>query len=301
MKNNKRRLYYGLLLIGLSFLYWFLPLTNNLVGFANAVFSVGNIMVFDYLSERYGNFSLLAVPNRRRHFLIIGLIFGLVLEFYLNWVGKFWYFPRWDIVTYALIFVPGFAFYSFYLIETYLGTKAILEYWFIRRTKAINFKGLKNIFTFLGIFGAIMLSSGTTYLVMSMTESDWKSAISINQARYSNPENWYFYFIIFVGLWLLLEFFEYQKRETSLIYQIIRGNPWPLVAIFVAGFFSAAFYEVFNIHGGLWRYVDANVPFNHIKFMDFPIMMYIGWPFHYLPVLSLYRLLFKNESDELMT
>lgn len=299
MKIKINHLLLGSLLTIVSFGYWFLPTTHHIVGLANAVFFIGNILIFDYLSERLSGYSLLKTPNRRKHFLILGLLFGIILEFYLNLVGKFWHFPYWDITFFLMIFVPGYAAYSFYLIEAYLGTKAVLEHFFLRRHAPESFAGLKTIFTTVGILGAVMFSVGTTYLLLRLSPVGWQQGLLINQPRAGDPAQWYWYFVIFIGIWLLLDFLEYQRHETSLIYEIIKGNYWPIIAIFVAGIVSAVVYEVFNLHGGLWRYNNSNAPFSNIQFIGFPIMMYIGWPFHFLPVLSLYRLLFKKESQNL--
>lgn len=299
MKTNNKHLKLGLVMIMISFGYWFLPISHKVLLVANALFVLGNIFIFDYLSERFSGYSLLKVHHRRKHFLILGFLVGLFLELYINWIGKFWYFPYWDEAFYIISFVPGWALYSLYLLETYLGVKAIIEKLFFKSRFRESFAGLRLIFISAGMLGAAMLSTGTLYLALSLTKREWQEALIINQTRQSNPHNWYWYFIIVIGFWLILECFEYYRHETSLLYEIFKGNYWPLLAIIVASLAGAISYEVFNLPGGLWRYSYENVPFAQLRFIGFPVMMFIAWPFHYLPVISLYRILYKNDTKKL--
>lgn len=299
MKTNRHHLYLGLALIVVSFVYWWLPKTHFFIGIANAVFYLGNIFFFDYLSERFGRYSLLKVKNRRKHFLLLGLLFGLLLEFYLNWVGRFWYYPYWDIYFYIFIFVPGFAAYTFYLLEVFLGVKAVLEHIFRKKYIRPSFAKLKGIFVLAGLLGSALLSLGTYKILEALSNFNNQEFWNIQIPRIGTPDNWYWYFAVWIGIWLVLELFEYLKHETSLLFETLKGNIWPLVALVLAGVGSAVLYEVFNLPGGLWQYHYANAPFSSVQILNFPVILYIAWPLHYLPAFSLYRLLYKKETEKL--
>ncbi len=299
--TDNRHLIFGFTLIVASFVYWFIPGRPHLTLF-NALFYVGNILFFDALSHNFSGFSLLKIKDRRRHFIILGLCFGLLLEFYGNWIGRFWYYPHWDITYYAVIFIPGYAIYSFYLLETYLGTKAVLEHFFKKKQSRFKEAGWDKWFTALGLGAAAGIGAITTWVIATLPKgAGFWDAFLIYKQRQGNFDNWYLFALIALLIWLLLEFLEYKKHETSLLYELIRGNFWPLAALLLAAFVSTVLYEVFNLPGGLWRYAYGNVPFENIKLLSFPILVYVGWPLHYLWAFSLYRLLFKKDTENLWT
>jgi hypothetical protein len=84
MKQAHKHLLYGVLLTAGSFLYWQLPQRHSIVGLANAIFSMGQVFFFDFLSEQFSSFSLLKKDKHKKHFLILKLIFKLLLKLYFN-------------------------------------------------------------------------------------------------------------------------------------------------------------------------------------------------------------------------
>lgn len=282
-----------------SFAYWYLPYTNTILMFFNALFYLGNILFFDYLSVKFSGYSLLKLAHRREKFIILGLVFGIMLEFFAHWVGKLWYFPHWDTSFYIIILIPGFAFYSFYLIETYLGTKAVLEYFFAGRQQKVSFKGLKKVFVAVGLFGAIGISSITTVLVLNSPKyNSMTDFFSINHAVLVTSMSPFVYLALgSLFLWLFLEYIEFELHETSLLYEMLKGNYWPFVSVLLAGWIAGFIDEVINAPGQLWSY--SNWPVGAMTFYHIPIIVVLAWPLHYLPVFSLYRILFKKDTVKL--
>lgn len=299
MKQAHKHLLYGVLLTAGSFLYWQLPQRHSIVGLANAAFYMGQVFFFDFLSEQFSGFSLLKRDRHKKHFLILGLIFGLLLELYFNWLGKFWHYPYWNLIFYIIIFIPGFAVYAFYLLEVFLGSKAVLEHLFRKRWHKDSLKGVGWLYTVAGLLGVLVVSIATSIIITNLPPNGLSQALQINTLRQGSPDIWYWYFSVFIGIWLVLEYLEYKRHETSLLYEMYKKNYWPLLALLLGGIFSALLYETFNAPGGLWRYAYQNAPWPESHLFGFPLIVYIAWPFHLLPVISLYRLLYKKETQKL--
>lgn len=294
--------FYGFIgagLIALSFVHWYFPLTHLGVGFAHFLFYLGNILFFDYLSYKFSGWSPLHARGQKiqlvSQLLLLGLLGGVVLELYAHWFGKLWYYPFWDYPFYLLIFIPGFAFYFFYLLETYLGVKAVFAHFFTHRHKRENFSKYKMLFTVLGLVGIGGLSATTVFLILRVT---WGSSLteflSIVNRPFVQEVSFLPFFILPVFFWFFLEYIEYERHETSMLSEMFEGNFIPVVAVFLSAWASAFLYEVFNIPGGLWRY--ANMPFREVTLFSVPVMVYLIWPFHYFPLFALYRILFKRET-----
>lgn len=301
-----RKLYgiIGIILTAVSFGHWFLPYRNEFIISAHWIFYIGNILFFDYLSYTFGNFSLIHSNKKLvrliSHFLLVGVLFAFFAEVYIHWIGKFWYYPTlrypWE---YFLGIIPEFAIYTFYLLETYLGTKAVLEYLFVKRHHhKESFAGYKRLFMTLGVIGSVGLGACTIYILLQTTLGNTiGDTLSIIYKPFGSSISYFILVLIAIFFWLILEYLEFEKRETSMLYEFLRGNIWPTLAIFVAAWISAFIYEGFNAPSGAWRY--ANFPFQHVAIWGVPIIVFITWPFHYFPAFSLYRLLFKKETTQM--
>ncbi len=149
-----KHLYWGSGLMAGSFLFAYVRPFDFSLNALNLFFVLGNILLFDFLSLNFSGYSLLRTPNRRRHFLLVGAVFGIFFEFYVHWLGKLWYYPLWSVEFYWVSLVPGFALYVFYLLETFLGIKAVLEYFFRHKIQPVSFRGLKVVFEVLALVGA---------------------------------------------------------------------------------------------------------------------------------------------------
>lgn len=251
-----RQKLYGLVGLGfiiISFLYWFLPLGHVSVGLFNILFYFGNILFFDYLSYTLGGKSLLHHKRWKvqlaSQLLLVGFFFALLLELYAHWIGKFWYYPYWSFPFYLFILVPGFAFYAFYLTETYLGTKAVIQYFFRkRRRKKESWDKHKNLFIPLGLIGALGIGAVTAYMVLKTTWNIGLDAfLSITNGPFPGEISFYLFLLAAIFLWFFLEYLEFERHETSMLYEMIHGNFTPIAAVFISAWISAILYEIFNI------------------------------------------------------
>lgn len=296
--------WYGFLGLGLivsSFISWYLPFTNiNLIIF-NMFFMVGNILFFDFLSYEMSGFSLLHATRGKHisHFFLLGFIAGFILELYIHWFGKFWYYPYWNTYQYLLYFIPGFGVYVFYLTETYLGTKAVLEHFFKKRhSLKENFVGFKRLFLVLGLIGAFGLGLVSMFFALQAGfGKSFEDFLSVNSVPVLEKTMIVPLFFVAIFIWFLFEYLEYERHETSMLYELLRGNYFPFVAVFFSAWVSALIYEVFNAPSGYWQY--ANIPFSELSLFGIPLFIFIAWPFHYFPLFSLYRILFKGETKEI--
>ncbi len=309
LSGNKLYGFIGLVLITASFLYWRLPFSNFTLLIFNSLFYLGNILFFDFLSYELTGSSLLHSKKRgiklSSRLILVGIIFGLLLEIYAHFLGKLFYYPYWSPAFYILIIIPGYAFYSFYLLETYLGTKAVVKHFFhkIRRGKE-RIAGFKKLFMTLGILGAVGIGASTALIFLKTT---FGTNIEEFMSIINNPfigrifSDWnsvLFWSATVFSFWFFLEYLEYERHETSMLYEMVKGNFVPLVAVFVSAWISAVLYEILNLPGGLWRY--QNIPFSEVTLFGLPIFVYLFlWPSHYLALFSLYRLLFKREAEEI--
>jgi hypothetical protein len=101
--------------------------------------------------------------------------------------------------------------------------------------------------------------------------------------------------LLAISLWLVIETIGYFLKRRMLITFLCRGYFRPLLAIFLACIILAIPMEVWNIPLSLWIY--TNVPFDNIQIFKVPIFVFLSWPFHYLPFLSLYLLVNKRVEE----
>lgn len=50
------------------------------------------------------------------------------MEGVAQWLGKLWFYPYFNTYKYAVFFILGFGFYWLMIAESYLATKAILDF-----------------------------------------------------------------------------------------------------------------------------------------------------------------------------
>lgn len=291
----------GLFLIAISFIHWYLPFTNLNLAFSHGIFWLGNILLFDSISYELGGVSLIKLTTKSglRHFLIIGLICGALVEEIPARLGKIWYYPQWDLFSYFIFLGLGFGFYFFYLIETYLGFKAIIFHFFKNhKRKEKNFIKFKKIFLLEGFVGVIGIAISLSYLIIkTLSEGILQTFLDTNKNVVTSESLWIPTVSILFFMFLFLEYLEYERHEKSLTYDLLRGNFTPLASIIIAGFISGVIYEGLVVPSGLWKY--TNFPLQDNFIFGIPLIVVLLWPFQYFPLLAFYRVLFKKESERI--
>lgn len=298
-----RNFYKGIIFFLLSYLQYFLP--TDLVGgkvlaFFWFLFMFGIVLISDGITEKIYNKSLLGEIRKSKKnlilFFIISIAGGIILEGVAQWLGKLWIYPYFNTYSYPVFFIFGFGLYWLMIAESYLATKAILDY--IRRGKNIvrNYYWFEPPFyKFLGIVGFILVPLSAFFMLRDYTINGGYIFDISNQINYK--VNFVYVITIFLGTWFILECIEYFRKKTSLIKDIFHHYFNPLASILLASFILAIIMETENILHGFWRY--TNWPFENIQFLNLPIMMFIAWPLHYVAFLSLFRAFTEKESDDI--
>lgn len=282
----------GVILVALSFLHWFLPFTLVNISTAHVLFLTGNIIFFDYISFKFSRYSLLRLIRDSKILLkwvLCALLFVFLIELYAHWLGKYWYFPLVDVYSYFIVIIPLLVVYTFYLLETYFGIKALVTT-FSKRTN----QKFKTLFHLTKVRLLLKISTlcfviSTFILFSSISSSSIQEFLSVDFAP-QNEDMKVFILVFLCALFLslALECLLYQSGTPSLLSYSASGNLIPLFSILIAAILSALFYEGFNAPAGFWRY--SNIPFSGLSLFNVPLLVFLGWPFQYPICLSLYAI-----------
>lgn len=271
-----------------------------------AAFMLGIIFVSEGITWRLKRQSLISEIRRSRQnlisFLAVSTAGGLLFEGIVKWLGKLVIYPYLDMPIYLVIFIPGFALYWLMVLESYLAVKTTVDFLHNgRKTIGAYLKFEPLLYKLLGIAGVSLILMSILFVVQDYASYSQNTIISIQDlgAQTINYKIAFFHvFILFLGMWLILEFIEYARKKTSLLKDIIHSYFSPLVSILVGSFLVAIFMESQNVLHGYWMYID--IPFEEFEFFGLsPLVLMMGWPVHYIYFLSLFRAFTGKESDEI--
>lgn len=278
--------FFGVLLVILSFLSWFISVPKPLgLLVVNVVFMVGYSLLLDsgiYLLQGH---SLLHHPKRHiqilTHVLLLTLVGGVLFDIYGLWIAKIWVYP--EVSTSLLLFYwPFWGLVGLIVYLNYILFKIILRRQLgYRKKKEIVRSREKLLFNFFGLVGASGLSAGTVILLL----------------RWQTPVPIWLLFSIGISAWFLFEFIEYERHETSLIKDILQGDWIPILAILGGSAVTSLIWEILNLPLQNWQYI--NWPYPNLNIADIPLMVFLTWPFIYILFLSFYRAVYKKETKTL--
>lgn len=291
----------GLILSAFSFLHWLLPASAFnawTLFFIHGAFVVGAIMFFDWLCLRLeGNSILTTLKSKKdliyflKNFLIMGIIFGFLLELYIHWIGKFWFYTYWGWGWYLIMFIPGFAGYVFFFLESYLGIKAVLSKFAKKRIELTRGKQPAKLIMF--ICSVIILVS-TIYLLMIQPYRSVDNFFSIDFAPFRILGILPALIIAGFVLVIIMDYFLSKKRGFSFTSSIIKFNIWPFAALLIAGWLVGFVWEYFNVKAFYWQYANSILP--DLNMFGFPVSVFLLWPLQYFPIIILYYYLFDREK-----
>ncbi len=298
------RFWTGIALILVSFTQLFLPeeyATFIPLTFFWSAFMIGVILVGEGLTTKLQNKSLLKTvtksPKTLLLFTVVSTIGAICLEGIAQWIGKLWYYPYFSNWIYLLVFVPGFVLYWLMISESYLGAKAIIDNY--RKTRHIVTKYYSyesHLYPVLALIGVASISAAITCAYIAYYNN---GGYSFN---ISSPTSLYINFFIiislFIGVWFLAEYFEYRKRKSSLIKDLLHHYRTPLIAIILGAITLALLMEISNLTYGYWEYI--NWPLSQHNIFGLPVVMiFFAWPLHYVMFLSVFRAITPAESIEI--
>lgn len=302
-----KEFYIGIAFLVVSYLQFLFPTESaNFLNLTilNLAFMLGIIHICEGTTIKLKNKSIFREIRRNAKnlivFVTISTVGGIFLDGIAKWLGKLWVYPYWNFYIYLLFFIPGFAIYWLMIVESYLATKAIVDY--LHKGKQIvgrYFAFEKYLYKFFGVAGLVL----TAFAIIAIYINWYQSGGYIADLRdiYSVTENYKIFFlyviILFFGFWFLFEFIEYSRKKTSLVKDIAHHYFSPIVSIFLGSFFLAIIMETQNAPLGYWVY--TNWPLQNFHLFELPILMYFAWPLHYILFLSLFRAFSQKESDEI--
>lgn len=302
-----RKFYFGLIFFVASYLQFLLP--PELVNFRNLTilnlaFMLGVIYICEEITLKLKNKSILHEIRKNTKnliaFVVVSTAGGILLDGIAKWLGKLWIYPYWNFDMYLFLFIPGFAIYWLMIVESYLATKAIIDYCHDgRHIVGQSFGFEKYLYKFLGIAGLALITISAIFIASNWYQGD--KYIADLRDVYNITENFKTNFsylmLVFLGVWFSLEFIEYSRKKTSLIKDIAHHYFSPPVSILLGSFLLAIIMETQNAPLGYWIY--TNWPLQNFQLFNLPILMYLVWPLHYIFFLSLFRAFTQKESDEI--
>jgi hypothetical protein len=296
----------GLLLLAFSFTPYLLEThqrTTVIIMLAYALFCFGVIDIFEFITLKLANISLKQSIYKNKKtlikFLAVGFFGGILVDGVFQWLAKAWVYPFWNTLLYSLIFALGFAVYFLTLMESYLAFKVLFDKILKGKkfvTKPSRFdKIILKLLLFLGI-PFILLG---IYLLLS-NYKDIGYVFSLNEKVPLNElVNFMGVFFTFVGASFVIEYLLHRNKKVTFLQTLTHSYFSPILAVITGSFLLLVLMESQNGITLLWEY--DNVIFGDIKVFFIPILGVIAWPFHYIPIIDLYALIFGDDEIHLLS
>lgn len=215
----------------------------TLLGFSATIFTFGVVLTGEGICRRYGAPSLLSVavagPARLARIVVAAAAAGVAMEAVARWLGRLWAYPYWTAWFYALVLLPGFAFYWLSIAESYLAAKAILDHVTPPVAGDTMQRPPARALTVGGV--AALAATGALYL-------RW---YAVSGGR--PPPLWYAILALAAAA-MLAEGLLSRWRRPSLLGSLLNRYWVPAAAILVASAVLAALMEPANAVHGLWAY-----------------------------------------------
>lgn len=275
--------------------------TNFLVVFGGGLLYLSVICFSEYVTRRFGGFSQLREifknPKTLITYLIVGLIGGVILDGIAHWLSRLWIYPFWGTEFYLIVFIAGFSAYYLCIISSYLIVKTIIDKLrkgkrYITRPK----KSLNTIFFVLLILSVILISIGISGMLIGFTQGSYP--LFGENIPVETSINLIFIIPLFFGIWFFIEYLGYRLGRNTFIKEIVHGYWDSIIAVFLSSLILLIIMESQNGPIQLWTYL--NWPLQDIKLFYTPITAIIAWPFHYLAILSLYKVISKDQTKNIL-
>jgi len=300
----KHKLWYliiGLLLFGTSCLALNTPNLNfdaRQITFWWACNWGGLIFLSEYITRLLRSKSLLSLLVRNKKnlliFIAVSTLGGLCVEGIGQWVGKLWFYPFFTIHQYKLATTLGFSLYMTTIAEVYIAAKSLVDR-FLKppRISRANTELERAVYPKLLLVGVLMIASSFLlgYKQYQKVGGYFFDATRVVDFHVN------FWIIIWapVGVWLVAEYFEYKRRQMSLLKDLTREYWNPALAILLATVVVGVSMELINQRYGYWVYV--NWPLQQVKILNLPILMIcLAWPLHFIMFLSIFRAIAAERS-----
>lgn len=216
--------------------------------------------------------------------LCVGALSGLLLDGGAQWLGKLWIYPYWNEAVYGSTFIVGFCAYWLATAESYLAVRAVLRRYVGTEQIVTTPRRYESpLFRALGALGTALILAGL-FLLLSDYHQNGGYQFEIRKAVPFRVHFTYF-LILFVGIWLMLEWVQVARGGSSLLRAIFHGRWQPLCAIVLAAIGFGAFWETVNASHHFWVY--TNWPLSQWRLLSVPGIVLLTWPLQYVVFLSL--------------
>lgn len=251
-------------------------------------FAMTGIILCDQVTMALEHRSLLQESTRSGRpwlsLLCVGALSGLLLDGGAQWLGKLWIYPYWNEAVYGGTFVVGFCAYWLATAESYLAVRAILRRCAGKERVATTPRRYETwLFRALGALGAALILAGV-FLLLSDYQHNGGYQFEIRKAVPVRVHFRYFQ-ILFIGIWLALEWVQVARGGASLLKTIFYGCWQPLCALVLAAIGFGAFWETVNASHHFWIY--TNWPLCQWRLLSVPGVVLLTWPLQYVVFLSL--------------
>jgi len=300
---NRKSFWVGIFLLFIS-LSPYIIIHDKSWGILLAIFYIfydcGIVICADSIIQYYHGYSfiikIIKSPFNLFLYIITTTVSGVLIEIFANYLGSLWYYPYLTNKFYLFIFIPIFAVYFSAIAFSYMAAKSFYDGIFKGKkiiTKSYKFeKYMFRAFLIITVISTIYLIYRIA-LVTNMGHDFYFNITAIRPA-YLNP---YDIFIAFLAIFLMGEYLEYKLKESSFIHDTIHGYYSPLFAVITSSIFLAIYMEIQNLPLKLWVYI--NVPYANVQILGLPVLLFLGWSLHYIPFLSIYRLIGSKLSSEI--
>jgi len=235
--NNK--FWSGISLVLVSYCQVFLPYKNAnflILSLFWASFMLGIILIGEGLTSKLQNRSLLRIVQKNRKakmtFILVSIVGGVCLEGIAQWIGKLWVYPYFSNWTYLAVFIPGFILYWLMIAESYLGVKAIIDRYLRSKRKVTKYYSYEaKLYPLLGFVGTVLII--IALLIARQAYIDVGGYVFSIRTIENININFYSILSLFVGVWFIAEFYEYKRRETSLIKDVLHITTHPYSLLYL--------------------------------------------------------------------
>ena len=278
--------YLGSLIFLFSILWMvsFLGSYNGFVVLPLGISWIGMICLFDFFERKYFRHTIIPDTHMRKRklFLIIAisLLFCVLLDGFGVFITQLWHYPFWSLKVYLSIAPFAYVAYSILLYILYEFVRDLV----MRHKKVTTGSNVsRKIYVLLMKSELVLGIAG--YILNILLITRMYSSLSFR-----------FYILItfFVSTFCIFEYIGFRQNKQTLTHDILSGNWWPIIFIFIANAVAVIVIEFANTPFQVWTF--ANWPFDHIRFLNLPIVALLLWPIQFPVFLSMLRAVFPSRE-----
>ena len=289
--------------------YGFIGLALVLFAFIVSIFNLKNLLIFseiitptiffttgfwlfsDALDYYLNRSSILhRIMRKKKIFLYLvftGVFIGLTFDFFGILVSQLW---GWYYVGDSLLVsifkysrglffgygIPILMYYSFYRVILYFVKKEHPKRLGVKIVKRAKIKKMYNYLLFIGIIFIV-----APLALIPFKEMDrFLAFVSFS--------------LVLLGMWFVLEYVQHERKERTLLEDILSGYWRPLIGLAIAAVITGIIWEGLNVLAEGWTY--QNLILQNVTIFGVPIQVILGWIPLYVVYLSFYRAIIKGND-----